>query len=336
MSQDLHVVLGASGGVGWALITELAARGHQVRAVSRRAVTGLPATVEHLAADISTLDGAAGAVEGAAVVYHAAQPELARWLDDFPDMTRTVADATARAGAKLVFADNLYMYAAVEQPMTEDTPQRPAGPKSGMRAEMAKDLLADHAAGRLRVAIGRASDYFGPGGVGSALGEPVFAAALAGKPVRWLGPLDVPHTMSYLPDVARSLRVLGESDTADGRAWHLRAAEPLTAHAFTDLLQDALGRPIKLTATGPVGFWLASRFVPILRELRETRHQWQHPFISDATAFTTAFGQLPVTSHTEAMRTTAAWWRARADAGVMPASAALEAELGRGRAGTRA
>jgi nucleoside-diphosphate-sugar epimerase len=190
-----------------------------------------------------------------------------------------------------------------------------------MRATMADELLADHAAGRLHVTIGRASDHFGPGGIGSALGESVFTAVLAGKPVRWLGPLDIPHTMSYLPDVARGLAVLGESDTADGRACHLPAAEPLTARAFTDLLQDALGRPIKLTATGPVGFWIASRFVPVLRELKETRHQWQHPFISDATAFTTAFGPLPVTPHTEAMRATVAWWRARADAGFMPPSA---------------
>ena len=90
--------------------------------------------------------------------------------------------------------------------------------KSAMRAEMADALLADHAAGRLRVAIGRASDHFGPGGIRSALGESVFTAALAGKPVRWLGPLDIPHTMSYLPDVARGLHGAARARQADGRA----------------------------------------------------------------------------------------------------------------------
>ena len=38
--------------------------------------------------------------------------------------------------------------------------------------------------GRVEVAIGRASDYFGPGTTHSALGETVFGTALTGAPRR--------------------------------------------------------------------------------------------------------------------------------------------------------
>lgn len=327
MSHKLHTVLGASGGIGSALVAELAAEGRRVRAVARRPIAHLSADVEQVQVDISTADGTETAIAGSTVVYHAAQPELAHWLDQFPAMTRNVAAAAAQAHAKLVFADNLYCYGPVDGPLTEATSQRPAGPKSLMRSRMADELLAQHAVDELRVTIGRASDYYGPGGVGSALGESVFKAALAGKAVRWLGPLDVPHTMSYLPDVARALIVLGDSDAADGQAWHLPAGEALTAKQFTELIEKALGQPVKLAATGCVGFWVASRFVPVLRELKETRHQWQTPFVSDASHFQRTFGPFASTPDTQAVRETVLWWKAdavqqttqsRANAGVTP------------------
>jgi hypothetical protein len=65
-------------------------------------------------------------------------------------------------------------------------------------------------AGRVRIAIGRASDFFGPGITESALGERVFAKALARKSADFLGNPDLPHTYSYVPDVAA------------GRAFHPR------------------------------------------------------------------------------------------------------------------
>jgi nucleoside-diphosphate-sugar epimerase len=49
--DQLHVVLGATGGAGGALVRELAGRDHRVRAVSRRPAAGLPQGVEQLAAD---------------------------------------------------------------------------------------------------------------------------------------------------------------------------------------------------------------------------------------------------------------------------------------------
>src|ERR687897_1983316 len=74
MSGSLHVVVGASGGTGGALVRELDRRGHRVRAVNRRGDAPAPAGVERLAADVATVDGAKAAAEGAAVVYHRAHP----------------------------------------------------------------------------------------------------------------------------------------------------------------------------------------------------------------------------------------------------------------------
>ena len=112
-----------------------------------------------------------------------------------------------------------------------------------MRIEMADAVLGAHADGRLRVTIGRSSDYYGPRGTTSTVGENIMKPPLHGKRVRWLGSLDQPHTLNYLEDMGRGLVTLGERDEADGQVWHLPAAEPLTGRQFLELLFEEAGKP---------------------------------------------------------------------------------------------
>jgi nucleoside-diphosphate-sugar epimerase len=154
-----HAVIGAAGGTGSAVVNELAGRGLPARAVTRSGKGDVPEGVEQVAADVGTAEGARQACEGAAVVYHCAQPPYTKWPELFPPLTQAVLDGAAAAGAKLVFADNLYLYGPPDGPMTEETPQRAQGKKGRTRIEMASALLRAHADGRLRVTIGRSSDY---------------------------------------------------------------------------------------------------------------------------------------------------------------------------------
>jgi hypothetical protein len=87
--------------------------------------------------DVGTTEGARRACEGATVVYHCAQPGYTKWPELFPPLTRAVLDGAAAAGAKLVFADNLYVYGPPDGRMTEQTPQRARGKKGRTRVEMA-------------------------------------------------------------------------------------------------------------------------------------------------------------------------------------------------------
>ena len=223
--NDAHVVIGGAGGTGAALVAELLRRGHRVRSVSRHGSAG-PVGSEAVAADVGVPSEALDATREAAVIYQAAQPGYDRWSTDFPPMQAALLAAAEAHDAKLVMADNLYMYGPIEGVMREDTPPRPVGKKGRLRAQLADELLAAHRAGRVRVAIGRSSDYFGPGGVNSTLGAFLFDAAVNGKTTRWLGSLDAPHAVSYLGDMAVGLAALGERDDADGEIWHCRSTPP--------------------------------------------------------------------------------------------------------------
>jgi len=307
MNDELHVVLGASGGTGSALVEELLRRGRRVRAVSGGG--GAPEGAEGMKADVSTPEGARTAAEGASVVYYAAQPPYTRWPEEFPPMTDAVIEGAETAGAKLVFADNLYMYGPdTSQPMTEESPQRATGRKGRTRILMAQRLLEAHRSGRVRVAIGRSSDYYGPRGTASIAGDQVFGPALEGKKVRWPGSLDVPHTLSYLSDMARALVTLGEREEADGEVWHLPAAEPLAGRRFLEMVFEEAGKPAKVGVISMTMVRVAGVFSPFIREFGETLYQFEKPFISDASKFQRAFGPFEPTVHEEAIARTVAWY----------------------------
>jgi nucleoside-diphosphate-sugar epimerase len=312
VADQLHVVVGATGGAGGALVSELAGRGDRVRAVSRKPPADLPEGVEPLAADAADPAQTRAACQGATVVYHCVQPPYERWAAEFPTLTQSIADAAAGAGARLVYADNLYAYGPVDGPITEDLPARATTRKGRVRALMAERLLAAHRAGTLRVVIGRSSDYYGPGGANSAVGEILFGAAAEGRRARWLGRLDVPHSLNYLPDVARALATLGTRPEAPGEIWHLPAAEPVTGQAFVELIASALGRPVKVTATPRLALRLAGLFDPRARESAELLYQWERPFVLDASKFQHAFGPFQPTPHPQAVATTVAWFQQRA------------------------
>lgn len=293
MSSDLHVVVGASGGTGAAVVHELAARGHRVRAVSRTAPPSKPG-VEYATADASDPAALLEAARGASVIYQCANPPYAEWPSIFPLLQANVIAAAEATGARLVMADNLYMYGPeASQPLRESTPMMATGKKGGLRARMASQLLEAHEAGRVEVAIGRSSDYFGPGGTNSAVGQLFFGPAGRGNGVRWLGRLDQPHALSFLPDTARGLVTLGEHENAAGKAWHLPITAALTAEGWRDMLSQRMGRPIRLSRLSRPMLRLAGLFVPVTRELGETLYQWERPWLVDDSQFRRTFGEEP-------------------------------------------
>lgn len=304
-----HVVLGATGGAGRAVVQELTARNLPVRAVSRSGGTGFPETVAVVAADCTDPDAARRACDGAAVVYHCINVPYERWTDVLPQLTKHCLDAAAYAEAPLVVIDNLYMYGPTSGLMTEETPRRPAGEKGKVRADLETQLLDAHQRGHTQVAIGRASDFYGPH-ANSATSELVFEPALDGRTAAWLGSLDAPHTMSFLPDVARGLVTLGTHEEALGKIWHLPSNDPITGRHFIEMVYEEVGREPSMRAYGYWALTLAGLFDRQIWEAREVLYQFEEPFLLDTHKFEAAFGA-DVTPYESAIRETLNWHRAQ-------------------------
>ncbi len=308
-------VLGAKGGIGAAVTSELARRGHAVTAVTRHGDTAKVAGVEPVAADLAVLDDALRAAAGADVVVMAAQVPYARWAAELPGLVEHALAGAAAAGARLVMCDNLYAYGAPDGPISEATPERPSTRKGQLRAALGQRLLRAHREGRCPVVLGRFSDYYGPGGTNSAVHALGIAPALAGKPLRALVDADQPHAFHYLPDAARGFAELVERTEVDGRAWILPAAEPVTQRELLTLVAEAAGVAAKVRTLPPWMLRVGGLRDPNVAELRELVEQWDRPYTIDASAFTEAFGPLEPTPHPEAVARTVDAFRGTGGAG---------------------
>lgn len=301
-----HVVLGASGGAGNAIARALHDADIPTRGVNRSGSADLPPAIPVTAADITSDEELADATRGAAVVYLAAQPPYHRWAEEFPPMLDAVIDACTRSGAKLVMVDNLYVYGPVSAPITEATPHRATDRKGIVRRAMFRALMDAHEAGDVRVTIGQASDYFGPRCTNSGIASLALPATDGGS-IRWLGSLDTPHSLAYLPDIARAYVALGTSEEADGSAWILPHPAPITGRDFLDLVNTNLEEPRTVARVSKAKLRLAAPFYRAARESLDVAYQWIDPWVTDSTVFESAFGPFTATPIEAAVKDTLDW-----------------------------
>jgi nucleoside-diphosphate-sugar epimerase len=267
-------------------------------------------------------------MRGASVVYHCANPRYHRWAEELVPLARGITEGAARNGARLVALDNLYMYRVPSDGrLAEDTPIGPVSRKGALRAEAAAVMLDAHTRGDLPVAIGRASDFFGPQCTNSIFGDRFWTKLLAGRPVELLGDPDQPHTYSYGPDVANALVALGLADPAlssgadvYGRVWHLPALPAESTLTWLTRFAHAVGVEPRFTRLAPLLLRIAGLFLPEAAELPEMIYQWRTPYILDDAQFRARFGAQPTPLATAA-NATLVWARSQYGGGSRSAAA---------------
>src|SRR5918992_2849282 len=281
-NEELHGVFG-SGPVGTSVMETLMQRGRRrVRMVNRSGRASVPGGVEVVGGDATDEAFAREASEGASVVYFALNPPYDKWPELFPGLQAGVLEGAASAGAKLIAMENLYMYGPTYgRTLTEDLPYAANTRKGRVRAMMSKELMEAHKSGRVRVTIGRASDFFGPRVLASAAGEQVFDRAVRGKSAQVAGDPDQPHTYTYVPDIGRGLAILGEHEEALGQAWHLPSPETLTTRQFVEMIFEEVGKPARIQAAPKILLRALGLFNPALRETIEMLYEFEEPFVVD-------------------------------------------------------
>lgn len=306
-NRELHVVFGA-GQVGPILARLLVAAGRKVRVVRRSAAPVNVGGVETVRADAGDATAVAEAVRGAAVVYNCMNPaySAAVWAVDLPRIQANLVVACGRTGARLVVLDNVYALGhPAGRPLSEATQFAPCSRKGEIRARVHLDLEDAVRRGDVRALTGRASDFYGPGGVWTQFADRFWKPAFAGKRVAMLPNLDQPHTYHYIPDVAAGLAALGQDPGAEG-TFMLPCRPAVTTRELVARLAAALGRPIALSRVPPLVVALLALGVPILRELKEMAYQWEEPFVIDDAKFRARYGDLS-TAEEGAAKATVEW-----------------------------
>ncbi len=308
MSKDLHVVFGATGNAGSAIVRELVRRKLNVRGVNRSGDADVPEGVEMVKADIFNKQESKLAIKDASVIYNCVNLPYNRWLDDLIPLTKMFIDLGSENGIKSVIIDNLYMYGSkYNEPLREDMEPLAQTRKGKIRAEITKLYLQAHKKGKINVILCRASDFYGPRVINSTMGARIMTKVLQGKKTAVLYNLDVPHSFSFVNDYAKAVINLVSSDDTFGQIWHTPTAEPITQREFLEIAFEIANKTTKITSLSNFMLNMVAVFNPIVKEIKELSYQFEKPFIMDHSKYEKKFG-LNITSHKKAIETTLEWY----------------------------
>ncbi|NLU84507.1 NAD-dependent epimerase/dehydratase family protein [Rhodococcus sp. HNM0569] len=310
--NTIDVVVGA-GPIGSTVAQRLAEQGRTVRVLTRSGSGPEHPSIERTRVDATDPAAVTAALHDAGAVYHCMHASAYRsdvWERELPAAERVVLDAAGAAGAVVVFPESLYAYDASGGPITEETALVPPTAKGEVRAHL---LAARDASATSTVSV-VASDYFGPGATANAhAGERMIAPILAGRTVRPLGRADVPHSFTYLPDLADAMIRAAQDPALWNRVLFAPTVAPVTQADMVRAYAAAAGVDVPAVRPLPSAVLRAAgRVHRGTRELADMLYQFDRPFAMDSAASEAALGLAP-TPLDVAARDTIAWWQTRTE-----------------------
>mgnify|MGYP000388870891 CR=1 FL=1 len=310
MSQT-HIVLGASGAVGKAVIEALQDRKLNVIAVTRSKKRN---DISCRSADLLVLQQAKAAVQGGTHVYLCVGLPYNKevWKRDFPVIMRNVITACKEAKARLIYLDNIYMYgpAPLAVPFDETHPQQPFTHKGKARKKTTDLLLKSIDQGEIKALVGRAADFYGPGAINSPFYISFLDRMLQGKAPQSIAIPGVKHTYAYVPDLGRALVELALDEAAYGQVWHLPVGEAVTVKEMLAYFNKVLDKKYTVSFLPPWMRKLLSLFIPVLKETGEMMYQFESDYQMSFAKFKHHFPDFEYTSYEQGVMDTVAYFQA--------------------------
>lgn len=284
----MHTILGAGGSIGTELALALPTYTNKIRLVGRNPKK-VNAFDETLKADLLNPQQLDQALKGSQVAYlTVGLPYSTKvWEATWPVLIQNVIDACQHHGTRLVFFDNMYMYAPEAVPhMTEQASCLPSSRKGAVRKKVADMVMEADAAGKISALIARGADFYGPGIRNSVLGISVVDRLIKGKKANWFCDTRFKHSFTYTPDAGKAVAILGNDPKAFGQVWHMpTAADPLTGKAWIEAFAEEIGAKPGVQVAGKTLLSVMGLFIPIMKEFRELAYQWDRDYVFDSSKF---------------------------------------------------
>jgi len=289
----VQTIIGSGGTVALPLAKELKKYVSKIRLISRNPKK-VNETDELFPLDVNDLSQIDKAVAGSEVVYVTIgfRYSLKIWQKTWPPFMQAVVDACKAHRAKLVFFDNVYMYARSAIPhMTEDSPLQPPSKKGMVRKALHEMIMNEVEKGDLTALIARSADFYGPDSNKSVLVETAAKNLLKGKKAQPFGDINKIHTYTFTPDAGRATALLGNTVDAYNQVWHVPTTkEKLTTRQWIGLIANELHMTPKIQKLPTWMLPIIGLFIPELKEFPEMMYQHEMDYIFDSTKFEKRFG----------------------------------------------
>jgi nucleoside-diphosphate-sugar epimerase len=310
-TDSQHVVFGATGAYGYAVIKKLQEKSLNVRAVVRdegKASGLFPGNVETAVADVMNEEQVSRACKGASVIYMGQNFSYGKWNRRFLRSVYNILKGCRETRPSIVFPGNVYGYGEFQHiPVDESHPLDARSVKGKLRNQIETLLMDYHRRGKLSVVIPRFADFYGPNVVNELYGA-MFRSAINGEPAIWPVNADLPHNFTYIDDAAEASVLLVCDPDSYGQVFHV-SGEVITPRKFIEEIFNAAGTQSNVRILSRRFLRVAGIFNSNARGLIELLYEYTNPYILDDSKFMGAFPAFKHTSYNAGIKRTVDWFK---------------------------
>ncbi|MFC0877136.1 SDR family NAD(P)-dependent oxidoreductase [Saccharicrinis sp. FJH2] len=307
-----YLVLGATGGIGYAFTNELIANGIRTSVFVRneekaKALFGNNPLIEIIVGDVTNREELKKAASNKNFIFCGINTPYQMWETQ---MERIISNVIASAGqnrSTILFPENNYAFGNIGTPITENMVPQPGTKKGKIRLNLVNRLQAAADKKECKVVIIRLPDFFGPN-VTNGLIKPIFNEAVNNKPVKWMINADIPHQFAYTPDVARYFYLLSQEDTL--QEFFLINYGGITVDSmktFSKKISEIQGNPDHVKTAPKLMLNILGLFIPELKELKENFYQFENSIILDDSKLKKMYPKVRNTSLEDALENSLQW-----------------------------
>lgn len=300
------LVLGASGGMGYAIVNELYERGIEVRAFARTR-----AKLEHLFGNLNNVEIFAGdafslmdlkaATVDTDLIFHAANIPYKEWEEKLALLMGNVLTVCKDKSLKLAVVDNIYAYgrSGGTEKINEQYPKNPHTKKGKIRLHNEK-LIKDSG---VQAFICHFPDFYGPNAENTIL-QYTLKNIAENKKAMFVGNQEIARESIFTPDGAKAIVNLAQNEAAYGQNWNIPGYGVITGKEIVGTLRELTGyqKRVSTVTRGMVKF--LGLFSRDMREIEEMFYLNEEPVILNGEKYEKLLGPVPRTSYREGLQQT--------------------------------
>ncbi|MCM3764500.1 SDR family NAD(P)-dependent oxidoreductase [Neobacillus niacini] len=302
------LVLGASGGIGYALVRELAGRGLEVVAFSRgkeklHALYHEESKVTIFPGDALVEKDVVEASEGVDVIFHAVSFPYPEWEEKHPLCIEIVIRAAKKHQAKVALVDNIYAYGRQSHvEANEETKKEPHTKKGKIRLAMENRLKGSG----VPSLIVHLPDVYGPNAENTILHE-TLKNVVQHKTANFVGGLKIAREFIFTFDAAKAMVELASREDTYNQNWNIPSAHPITGEKIIEILRKEAGYTKSIRTVSKTMIRFMGIFQPFMRELVEMMYLTENPVILSGKKYEAKIGPVPRTPYSKGIQKTLHW-----------------------------
>jgi len=272
------LIMGISGGFGSHVAVQLLNDGWTLKAMTRHGKKLAPpfASIEVVSGDASDVSAIEHAAANVDLIVYGINPRYNQWQQKSLPMLDAMLAVAEKFQLQVVFPGNVYAFQPDRQrEISENSSACPPTPMGEIRLAMEQRLYQASKKG-VSVLIIRCGDFIGKNAPSTWLRRLIKKKGNCYQ-LSATGQADLPHSWAYLPDVAKTVSALLDSEKLGGfEVFHFSGIRASFNH-IAQSIESRTGMPVKIVEFPWKILKLLAPFSSMIRAVLNMRYLWDEP-----------------------------------------------------------